>query len=83
MATRTRHRPARTQPVIVRKSASPTRASERRHLVRETTLSGAFGGGVLGAGFGPWAVASGMLLGGLAGYLFERLQARKTEHATQ
>ena len=83
MATRAKHRSAAAQPAIMRKSAAQIGARERRYLMRETTLSGAFGGGVLGAGFGPWAAASGMLLGGLAGYLFERFQARKTEHATR
>lgn len=52
--------------------------ARRRHLLRETTLSGAFGGGLLGAGFGPAAAATGMVLGGIAGYLFERLIERRS-----
>ena len=37
-----------------------------------TALSGALGGGLLAAGFGPWFAAGGMLVGGAAGYLVER-----------
>jgi hypothetical protein len=48
------------------------RTYRRRHQMRESISFGAFGGGVMLAGFGPLAAATGMLLGGLAGYLVER-----------
>lgn len=59
-------------------SAEALHRRRGRELVWDTTLSGAFGGGVLAAGFGPLAAAAGMVLGGLAGYLFERRQARRS-----
>jgi hypothetical protein len=69
--------------VVAPADSAPAQSRARRHLVWQTTLSGAFGGGVLGAGFGPLATASGMLFGGLAGYLFERAQIHKTETASR
>jgi hypothetical protein len=50
----------------------PQGGGRRSLLLRRNTLSGALGGGLIGAGFGPIGAAGGMIIGGAAGYLLER-----------
>lgn len=64
-----------------------SRTDERRRArrsghYRETVLSGAFGGGMLGAGLGPLGAVGGMILGGAAGYLVERRAERRSSDKT-
>lgn len=58
-------------------SAGKGRTSRGRY-VREAVLSGALGGGMIGAGFGPVAAASGMLVGGAAGFLVEKVLEKQS-----
>ena len=51
------------------------RSYVRRQQMRQTISNGVLGGGILLAGFGPYAAAAGMLVGGTLGYLVERRAA--------
>lgn len=57
------------------------RAYRRRQQRQQTIYGGMLGGGMLLAGFGLIPGLAGMVLGGFAGYLFERHADR--EHAKQ
>jgi hypothetical protein len=48
------------------------RAYRRRRHMEQMIAMGAFGLGVMFAGFGPLGALGGMLLGGIAGYLVVR-----------
>lgn len=60
----------------LREATAPARASSGRY-VRMAVRGGALAGGMIGAGFGPLAAASGMILGGAAGFFLETALEKK------
>lgn len=68
----------RSAPGPVRRHPNRSKREGRRY---ESALGGLLGGGVIGAGLGPFGAVGGMILGSVTGYLIER-RLERLSHKT-